>query len=251
MLVNKNISIVVLILVLKFTPQIQAQSFGFGCLGFVGAFGGFAFQNFKPSGLNEFITNFNSERKSSLTKSLNGFGQAKGFRVGVNLFRANFSGLILTAKGFYQSINETHDAIEETSSGNIISNYSLKLKTWGVGVDLGVDITEILSWKVLDGAVHFNNAMLTESINSPGNSVEISYRSPDTKIGYSVGTGFILDLISDNISVEGLAAYSFMNFDKLQSDDENRIIFNADNTTDVIEAGGFSAVIQLNVGFSL
>ena len=120
-----------------------------------------------------------------------------------------------------------------------------------MGIDLGVSITEILSWKVLDGSINFNSAALTESINSPGNSTEIIYKSPDTKIGYSIGSGFIIDVISDYITVEGLAAYSFINFDKLQSDDENKIIFNSNNSTDLIEAGGFSAVIQLNVGFSL
>lgn len=251
MLVNKNISIIILILLLKFTPQLHAQSFGFGCLGFVGGFAGFTYQNYVPTGLNEFVTTFNSQKKSTLTQSLDTFGQIKGFRAGINFFRANFSGFILTAKGFYQSLSESHDAFEKTSDGSANSNYYLKLKTLALGIDIGVDITEFLSWKVLDGSVNFNNAALTESINSPGNSTEIIYKSPDTKIGYSIGSGFIVDVISNYVSIEGLAAYSFINFDKLQSDDENKIIFNSNNSTDLIEAGGFSAVIQLNVGFSL
>ncbi|HMU41757.1 MAG TPA: hypothetical protein PKA80_00540 [Ignavibacteriaceae bacterium] len=251
MLVNKNISIIILIALLSLMPQLQAQSLGFGCLGFVGGFAGFTYQNYVPTGLNEFVTTFNSQNKSTLMQPLDTFGQIKGFRAGINLFRANFSGFILTAKGFYQSLTEAHSSVEKSSGTNSNSNYSLKLKTLGVGIDLGVSITEILSWKVLDGSINFNSAALTESINSPGNSTEIIYKSPDTKIGYSIGSGFIIDVISDYITVEGLAAYSFINFDKLQSDDENKIIFNSNNSTDLIEAGGFSAVIQLNVGFSL
>lgn len=251
MLVKKNISFLILFVILKFSSSLEAQSFGFGCLGFVGGFAGFTYQDYVPTGLNEFVTTFNSQNESTLTQSLDTFVQAKGFRAGINLFRANFSGFILTAKGFYQSLSESHDSFEELTSGNANSNYSLKLKTLGVGVDLGVDITEFLSWKVLDGSINFNNAALTESINSPGSSTEVVYKSPDTKIGYTIGSGFIIDLISNYLTLEGLAAYSFINFDKLESDDQNKIIFNSNNSTDIIEAGGFSAVIQLNVGFSL
>jgi len=251
MLVKKNISILILLVILKFTPSLEAQSFGFGCLGFVGGFGGFSYQNYAPTGLNEFVVSFNAQNESTATQSLETFSQAKGFRAGINLFRANFSGFILTAKGFYQSLSESHDALQESSNGNSNSNYSIKLKSLGVGIDLGVSITEILSWKVLDGSINFNSAVLTESINSPESSSEIIYKSPDTKIGYTIGSGFILDVISDYITVEGLAAYSFINFDNLLSDDENNTIFNPNSSADVIEAGGFSAVIQLNIGFSL
>lgn len=251
MLVKKNISFYISFLILIFASRLEAQSFGFGCLGFVGGFAGFTYQNYAPTGLNEFVTKFNSANSSSVTQSLDTFGQSRGFRAGINLFRANFSGFILTAKGFYQSLSESHDAIQESSDGISNSSYSLKLKTLGVGIDLGVSVSDILSWKVLDGSINFNDAALTESINSPGSSSEIIYKSPDTKIGYTIGSGFILDIISEYVTVEGLAAYSFFKFDKLQSDDQNKIIFNSDNSTDIIEAGGFSAVIQLNVGFSL
>ena len=63
----------------------KAQTFGFGCLGFVGGYGGFVYQDFNASGLNEYISSFN--QTEFVNTPVNEFTKETGFRVGLNLFR--------------------------------------------------------------------------------------------------------------------------------------------------------------------
>ena len=97
-------------LILIFNYQILPQSFGFGCLGFVGGFGGFSYQQYKPDGLNRYVANFNSSFSEYIDQNMSDFGTATGYRVGINVFRAKFSGFFVTAKGFYQQLLEDHSA---------------------------------------------------------------------------------------------------------------------------------------------
>ena len=80
------------------------QTFGFGCLGFVGGYGGYSYQNYKPGTLNDYIDHFNLLYNDSLSAPLGKFGKADGYRFGLNFFRAKFKGFIITAKGFYQNL---------------------------------------------------------------------------------------------------------------------------------------------------
>jgi hypothetical protein len=61
-----------------------------------------------------------------------------------------------------------------------------------------------------------------------------------------VGSGLVLHIIPDYISIEGTAGYNFMKLENLQRTDANGNIHLINNA---IPAGGFSATIQLNVGF--
>ena len=86
------------------------QSFGFGCLGFVGGYGGYGYQKYNAPGLNNYVKEFNENYKGSLASPMGNFGTETGYRVGINFFRANIRGFILTTKGFYQSLTEKNSA---------------------------------------------------------------------------------------------------------------------------------------------
>lgn len=254
MIVFRNI-VYTIVLIICFSGYINAQSFGFGCLGLVNGYAGYSYQVYKPTGLNNYIDFFNTIREDSLDAPLKHFGKGTGFRVGVNFFRANVEGFVLTAKGFYQLSNERTGATVTTSSGITNTNFQLKIKTFGVGFDLGIDVTKSLSWKVLDAAFLFNNAEYNATTNHPfGHTDVLRYNTEKGVVGYSLGTGFILELIDQYVSLEGLAGYTFFSLDKI-IDDENTYLTVNESSTEVmnnfIESGGFIAVIQLNIGFPL
>jgi len=71
------------------------------------------------------------------------------------------------AKGYYQSLSRTRETTETLPDGTTNYEFELDLKNWGVGIDFGYAITTFLSWKIIDGAVHFNNVSLTNTVNSP------------------------------------------------------------------------------------
>ena len=197
-----------LISVLILTSSGNAQSFGFGCLGFVGGYGGYSYQNFKPGTLDSYVDDFNLLYKDSLSSPLHKFGKADGYRLGLNFFRAKFKGFIITAKGFYQNLSEKHKATEHLVGGDGNTTLELEIINWALGIDLGTEIIGGLSWKVVDAAVMFNNAKFTSTQNLP-NAVTIvdQYKSETTSIGYTIGTGFIFELIAEYVSLEGVAAF--------------------------------------------
>lgn len=233
------------------TAVLNAQSFGFGCLGFVGGYGGFSYQRYDPKGLNEFISDFNELRSDSLISPMENFGKAQGYRVGLNLFRAKIENFILTPKVYFQSVSEKHEALEKFETGTRSTNMKLELRNWAIGIDLGISVTKDISWKVVDGALHFNTVILTNTVNSTGaQTIVRKYRTESTTVGYTIGTGFILEIIDEYFSIEGAAGYTQLSIDNLFFNNEPLISSN-EISNEIIDSGGFSAVIQLNVGFPL
>ena len=238
------------------SANLKAQSFGFGCLGLVGGYGGYSFQIYQPTGLNSYIENFNLIKKDSLKGAMQKFGKSSGYRVGINFFRADLKGLILTAKGFYQFLGEKN-SVSVVSPYGTYSNksFDLNIRSWGIGFDLGTSVSHSLSWKVIDASLLFNSAQFTNTTNNPrAETIVNTYKTDKQLLGYSVGTGFILSIIGHYVSLEGFAGYSFLNVDRVKQDDNTYLPINESSSTDMknfIVAGGFNAVIQLNVGFPL
>jgi hypothetical protein len=251
----KLIKYLLLLAVLFFAPLIKSQTFGFGCLGLVGGYGGYSYQEYKPTGLNNYILVFNELRTDSSVSTMDDFGKTQGYRIGLNFFRANFKGFILTAKGFYQFLSEKHNSSENMSNGISNTSFKLELKNWGLGLDLGTSITSMVSWKVIDAALLFNSATFVNTENLPGARTEIEKYKSGSELGYTVGTGFILALVDDYVTLEGLAAYTVISFEEMKKDDGSFLTINEDpdsgRMTNFIETGGFNAVIQLNVGLPL
>ncbi len=251
----RNITVITVFLCVILTVNTSAQTFGFGCLGFVGGYGGYSYQKYQPGSLNDYIDDFNLIYKDSLSSPLQKFGKAEGYRLGLNFFRAKFKGFIITAKGFYQNLSEEHNAKEHLVGGDANTTLQLEIIDWALGIDLGTQITGALSWKVIDAALMFNNAKFTSTQNLP-NAVTIvdQYKSESTNIGYTIGTGFILEVVDEYVSLEGVAAFTQFSIDKMKTVDGKYFASTSETSASgkkFIEKGGFNAVIQLNVGLPL
>lgn len=254
-MIKKNFFFTVFVLsVVLFNTNINSQTFGFGCLGFFGGYGGVVYQSYKADGLNQFVKYFNEMKLSTLDDPLQEYYGAVGYRVGINFFRATWeSGFILTAKGFYQSLSRTREASETLVDSKTNYTFELDLKNWAVGIDFGYAITSFLSWKIIDGSINFNNVSFTNTIDSPDGTIVNKYKSDSGVLGYSVGTGIIIFIIKDYISLEGLAGYTGLTIEKLNIEEGDPYLtdFLKGENINFIESGGFTAVIQLNIGFPL
>lgn len=142
----------------------------------------------------------------------------------------------------------------------MVPNYEfeLELKNWAVGIDFGYAITTFLSWKIIDGSVHFNNVSLTNTVDSPDGTIVNKYKSEPGVFGYSVGKGIIFSIVKDYISLEGLAAYTYLQIEDLKTDDGQFFLKSPPDAAIVsvdfgnfIDSGGFTAVVHLNIGFPL
>lgn len=235
--------------------QTQAQSFGFGCLGLVGGYGGYSYQKYQSGMLGNYINQFNSTAVlSSDAKEIDDFGKAEGYRFGLNFFRAKFSGFFITAKGYFQVLSESHEGSQLNGGGIYNYDYDLKLKSWGVGFDIGIPIFNGLHWKILDGALLINSARLTETKNSFEGSSIRKFNNEKTELGYSLGSGVIVELLKNYISLEGIVGYSYLRIDRMRTDENFQfkdLLVSADENEPFIKSGGFNAVVQLNVGFPL
>jgi hypothetical protein len=198
--------------------------------------------------------NFNSRYSEYIENNMSEFGTASGFRVGINIFRAKFSGFFVTAKTYYQQLNEQHNALVYQTAIGIDYQYDLKIKSWGIGVDFGIPVTSYFSWKIIDGSVLINSILFTETINSSEGTSVSKFNSDKTEIGYSIGSGFVFEIFKDYISLEGVASYSQLTVDKMKNEDGSGYLEYSSQTGSVdkfINSGGFNAVIQLNLGFPL
>jgi hypothetical protein len=254
----KKKSVVVLILLTLFLTanNSYSQEFGFGCLGFVGGFAGFESSAFKPNDFNNYIADFNETRKDTLSQSLNSFGDSKGFRFGINFFRHNYDGLLITAKGSYSSLSQKNNAAFLSNNLTFSHSYEISLQNFSIGVDFGTSISSLLDWKVIDAALIINRTKLTRTRNSPNQASQIdNYASEKFAIGYTLGSGFILKLVSDYISLEGSIGFSFFEVGRMKNDSDNSYLTYRESS-DVpmekfIKAGGLSGIIQLNLSFPL
>jgi len=153
--------------------------------------------------------------------------------------------LILTAKGFYQDLSEESDANFSGTIGASSVSFNVDIKSWGFGIDLGTSLTRSLSWKVVDAAILFNSAQFTNTTNLPGaETIVETYKSGKQ----------VLAIIGNYISLEGSVGYTYLKIDNLKKDDGTYLPVNELSNTPMnnfIDAGGFNAVIQLNIGFPL
>lgn len=237
-----------------FYTGLNAQEMGFGCLGLVGGYGGYQYQKYKATGLNAYITDYNTVAKDSLTNGFKSMGTLKGYRLGINFYRQNFKGLIFTVKGFYTSISEKSTANYNSLGNN--KNYSIELKSNnpGVGFDIGLAVTSALHWKVLDAGLTYGDVKLTKSYNTvSGVMPDEEYSVNKTHFGYSVGTGFILYVIEKYVSLEGTVGINNFSVDYFKNNSQAPFSFlsSKSTVTNAIETGGFSSTIQLNIGFPL
>ena len=121
---------------------------------------------------------------------------------------------------------------------------------WGVGIDLGIPLFWILDWKIAEANVTFYNTEFSqETLLNNVSQGEIKFKPDKNNIGYFIGTGLILHLVPDYISVEGTAGFNIFQIDKLSND--SGITIPSVSSKKVIDKGNLSITLQLNVGFPL
>lgn len=244
----KKYTFISIFLLLGFS-SLNAQTFGFGCLGLSGFYGGYGIHTYEASGLNQSLNSvYNNLSPQSGTIN---FEKATGFRAGANILRADFNKVFITAKGFFQFSKETKNF--EFATGTDPSKLDMELITnhWGIGIDFGFPVFSFLNLKLIEGGVTFYNIEFKEKLFV--NDEEISdeaYTNDETEIGYYVGTGLIINLIEGYISIEGSAMYHFYKIDSVQNSDGISYPIASVNSP-FIEKGGFAAAVQLNIGFPL
>lgn len=221
----------------------------------MGVSAGYEFQRYEATGLNKWLKSYKLFYQDSLNKNPEEFGNLSGVRIGINFFRKNFGGFVTTIKGFYSDLNEKREGIVRNFNGNTSTKFDVKITQAGIGLDLGTTITGILSWKVIDAALIYNSLKLTTTVSETNNiSVKNTYENDGNSIGYLIGSGFILNIVGQYISLEGMAGYSSFKIDKIKSVNGEYFKTFQSNVYAVenfITNGGISAIIQINFSFPL
>jgi len=236
--------IIVLLFVLAGFSSVIGQTCGFGCLGLSGFYGGYSAQFYDMSTLNEIL----NERLELENSEIN-FEKGHGARIGANIFRAKFDKYFLTAKGYYQFLKEESSVTETVNSNSTSFNSKLELNHWGVGVDFGIPVFTIFDWKIVDGGITFYTTKLENTFSINDESIKKSYEQDKISVGYYVGTGLVVHLIRDYISLEGTAVYNKVELGKLVDSDGNYFAPDSDNS--IMDKAGVTATIQLNIGVPL
>ncbi|MDP4197162.1 MAG: hypothetical protein Q8940_19090 [Bacteroidota bacterium] len=246
--------VVILFAILGLSSDLKAQTCGFGCLGLGGFYGGYTVQKYEPNGLNDFIHAYNNEHSATLKEKMKDFGSsAAGFRVGANIFRTRSSHLFFSIKGFYQYLKEEHELKDEVSPGSVLSTtYTLDLNYYGLGLDLGVILGKRVDLKVIDAQVTFHSADFQPRTSAPDNKINDSdFENEKTVTGFTIGSGLIVHIIPDYVSLEATAGYTKFSFDQLRNDSNANLENSFDTINNFIKNGGLTATIQLNVGIPL
>lgn len=239
-----TIKIVITILFSLIYTNAHSQTFGFGCLGLSGFYAGMSQENYSASGLNDFL---NVKLQSTSSTSSIKLEKGTGYRIGANFVRAKFDNIFLTAKGYYQFLKEEKSSSGSFNNSAVSSNYQLNMNHWGLGVDFGYKLFSFLDWKIIEGNVNFyDGEFIVQDFKSNVLQTETKYNLEKIQVGYFLGTGLILHIVPDYISLEGTAGYSFFKFDKFQTTDALGTVTNINNP---LPEGGLGITFQINVGF--
>ncbi len=232
-----------------FVTVSSAQTCGFGCLGLAGAFGGVSIQNYKPDGLNKHL--FNTFDSDNFDVKEETFTKTFGYRVGANLFQARFNGFFTSAKVFYQFLTEEQN-LESTNEGNFVDHeMKFRFDYWGSMINIGIPVFESLDWKIIEGGISFHRVVF-ENNTFTNNELteEEKFENDETIIGYSLGSGLIVHLVKDYVSLEGTFTYNLVEIENLFDESGNRLIRDEENGF-LVKNGGVTGTVQLNVSFPL
>jgi len=226
----------------------NAQTCGFGCLGLSGAYAGYTYEQYSAKGVNGIVKSF--KERNGLTGNIE-FKEARGYRFGANIFRAQFNHFFLSAKAFYQFLKEEKSKFSSPANIATEEKYTLTLNHWGIGLDLGIPVFNFLDLKLVEGGVTFFNSGFKAQVKQDGKEISTSeYENSKTDIGYYVGSGIIIHIIKDYISLEGTAFYHKLNITQMNPV-ENSSFQLPRPGANFIDKGGLGGTIQLNIGFPL
>ncbi|MDQ7815954.1 MAG: hypothetical protein RDU14_02940 [Melioribacteraceae bacterium] len=225
----------------------KSQTFGFGCLGLSGFYAGFSQQQYNVGGINDYIKiNYYGPLPTSNVE----FKKGSGYRIGANIFRAKFDALFISAKGYYQFMKENLEQNQTEQNSFIRNKYQISMNHWGLAVDVGVPLFWIFDWKVVEGGITFHKTEFTHEVLRDEIQLSESKFEPEkNRVNYYIGSGLIIHIVPDYLSIEGTASYSFMKVDELNN--QSPLLVGPDKISNSINKGGFMATIQLNIGFPL
>lgn len=248
---KNNYSYILMFLLLSLPQIAMTQTCGFGCLGLSGIFVGYSFENYSADGLNQQL---NSDlEKMGINDQRYNFRSGQGFRFGINIVRANFESYFFTVKGYYQFLEEEQviSTLRQQSEENeLVSKF--EMNHWAMGFDFGIPLVNFLDWKIVDGSIKFYNTQLINQVIVNNTVVEeAKFTTPKISVGYALGSGLVIHIIKDYISIEGTGMYNFTHVDYLTNDDNSNHFPDENSNTDLVNSGGFSGIIQLNIGIPL
>jgi hypothetical protein len=247
-----NKYLVITLAIISFA-RINAQTFGFGCLGLSGFYAGYSKQSFEFPAVNSWVNNQIALKTGVTDNSLDQvkFQYLTGYRVGANLFRAKFSSVFITAKGYFQFLKQQQQVSTQVQNDVVRQSYQVSMNHWGGGVDFGTKLFSILDWKIVEGHLLLFSSELTQEvfINEVSQG-EIKFSGEQHKLGYFLGSGLVFHIVPDYISVEGTIGYNFIQIDKLSNGTFGNIpATNGDSHA--LDKGTISFTLQLNIGFPL
>jgi len=180
------------------------------------------------------------------------FKSGRGLRFGINIVRANFDSYFFSVKGYYQFLEEEQVVVASILQQEYDLKSNFEMNYWALGFDFGIPVVNFMDWKIIDASIKFFNTQITNQVISNNLAVEeTKFSIPKITAGYAVGSGLIIHIIKDYLSLEGTGMYNFTSIDYLTNDSNSSQFPDADSNTNLITSGGFSAVIQLNVGVPL
>lgn len=243
-------------LIISIPKNTEAQTCGFGCFGLSGFYGGYSYQKYDAGGLNSFIDFMNNNGNYPSTGTqLEKFKAASGFRIGANIFRFNYKNLLVSVKGYYQYLKEEHESSNKVDALITSNKFSMNLNYWGVGVDLGVSLSNSFDLKIVDAQVTFHSADLDVSQpSSSSKNIETQYKNGKSATGFSIGCGFIYKISGDYLSLETTAGYTNFIIKEMYDNKENSFL--GPNNSYVsgenfISGGGLFLSAQINLGIPL
>lgn len=239
------------VIILFISSTSISQTCGFGCLGLSGVYAGYSFENYQADGLNNYLNSQLSDIGISDKKFH--FEKGTGFRFGMNIVRAKYDTYFFTVKGYYQFLKEEQTVSEPLLiSGDTDFKSKFEMNHWALGFDFGIPVVDFLDWKIVDGSIKFFDTKLTNQVVTDGGIIEEAvYEIPKVTVGFAVGSGLIVHIIKDYISIEGMGMYNFSKINNLTMNGNSTSIPDENSDTDLISKGGLSATIQLNIGIPI
>lgn len=250
MLKKINYIYISLSLLLSLPQFTMAQTCGFGCLGLSGFYGGYSFENYKADGLN-YQLNKNLQDMGINDQRFD-FRSGQGYRVGMNIVRARYEKYFFTVKGYYQFLKEEQSVLAVHPDGVSDLKSKFEMNYWALGFDFGIPLVRFMDWKIINGSIKFFNTELTNQVVEKSKIVsEIKYTTPEITVGYSLGTGLVIHLIENYVSIEATGLYNFTTIDYLINDDNSEHFPAEGSKVSLVNSGGFSGVVQVNIGIPL
>lgn len=224
----------------------------FGSLLRSGISGGYGIQQYSAEGWNNYISVYNQNRVSTLTKQMDDFGSAKGFRIGANLLQIQTDQVLVGFKFFFQRMTEENEATADISAGTARREYELNMNTWAIGGSVSYVVSKYFDIKIADLMVTFTSTELKNREIFPNQPVsEQILESPETSTGFIFGSGVVFYPLPPYISIELNGGYSLFSVDEMEFENGARLSVDENSNevmTNFIDGGGFFAFAQLNVG---